>query len=132
MRKPQGSATEFNRQIGAGLGEIPIVAEAMSAVRSGGLTIPLAVRDRLQRAWLGRNTETLADLLSRQIASAAFGAWSSAAPSVSFRARWRGCSCKAASRGRIPRRSKVLLGLAFGVGGMLGRVLIAFRIGASG
>lgn len=64
MRKPQGSATEFNRQIGADLGEIPIVAEATSAVRSGGLTIPLAVRDRLQRAWLGRNTETLADLFT--------------------------------------------------------------------
>jgi hypothetical protein len=43
--KPQGSPTEFNRQIGADLGEIPLVAEATSTVRSGGLTIPLAVRE---------------------------------------------------------------------------------------
>jgi hypothetical protein len=60
--KPQGSRTEFNRQIGADLGEIPLVAEATSAVRSGGLTIPLAVRDRLQRAWLGRNSGRMAEM----------------------------------------------------------------------
>jgi hypothetical protein len=41
-----------------------MVAEATSAARSGGLTIPLALRDRLQRAWLGRNTGQLAELFN--------------------------------------------------------------------
>jgi hypothetical protein len=64
QRKPQGSATEFNRQMAADLSEAPLTSAAAGALRSGGTSIPLAVRDQVQRAWLGRNTNTLADLFT--------------------------------------------------------------------
>jgi hypothetical protein len=41
-----------------------MAAEASSAVRFGGLTIPIALRDRMQRGWLGRNTGQLAELFT--------------------------------------------------------------------
>ncbi|UWU83156.1 hypothetical protein N2605_26915 [Bradyrhizobium yuanmingense] len=62
MRKPQGSATEFNRQITHDLEMPPLSAEAAAAVKSGGLTIPLSIRDRARRAWLGRGTSQLSDM----------------------------------------------------------------------
>jgi hypothetical protein len=62
QRKPQGSATAFNQQISHELSAPPISAEIAAAAKSGGLTIPTGVRDRAQRAWLGRGTSTLADL----------------------------------------------------------------------
>ncbi len=62
MRKPQGSATAFNQQITHDLAASPIAAEAAAAVKSGGLSIPTGVRDRVQRAWLGRGTAALSDL----------------------------------------------------------------------
>lgn len=62
MRKPQGSATEFNRQINHELALPPISAELALAAKSGGLSIPTGVRDRAKRAWLGRGTSTLADM----------------------------------------------------------------------
>ena len=64
MRKPQGSATEFNRQIGADLSEANVSGMASGLFRSGGTSLPLAVWDQMQRAWLGRNTNTLADLFT--------------------------------------------------------------------
>jgi hypothetical protein len=62
MRKPQGSATEFNRQISHDLALPPISAEVAAAAKSGGLTIPTGVRDRARRAWLGRGTGQLAEM----------------------------------------------------------------------
>ncbi|MGB3045007.1 MAG: hypothetical protein WBB98_17680 [Xanthobacteraceae bacterium] len=61
-RKPQGSATEFNRQLNSELAQPPISAEIAAAVKSGGLTIPTGVRDRARRAWLGRGTGQLSDM----------------------------------------------------------------------
>jgi hypothetical protein len=48
----------------ADLSEAPLTSAAAGALRSGGTSIPLAVRDQVQRAWLGRNTNTLADLFT--------------------------------------------------------------------
>jgi hypothetical protein len=62
MRKPQGSATAFNQQITHDLAAPPTAAEAAAAIKSGGLSVPTGIRDRAQRAWLGRGTATLSDL----------------------------------------------------------------------
>lgn len=62
MRKPQGSATEFNHQISSELGAPPVGAEVAAALKSGGLSIPTGVRDRAKRAWLGRGTGQLSDI----------------------------------------------------------------------
>ncbi|MDB5616217.1 hypothetical protein [Tardiphaga sp.] len=62
MRKPQGSATEFNRQITHDLSVAPISAEAAMAAKSAGLSIPTGIRDRAKRAWLGRGTTALSDM----------------------------------------------------------------------
>jgi hypothetical protein len=62
MRKPQGSATEFNRQISHDLSMAPISAEAAMAAKSAGLSIPTGIRDRAKRAWLGRGTGALSDM----------------------------------------------------------------------
>lgn len=62
MRKPQGSATEFNRQINHELQLPPLSAEAAMAAKTGGLSALGAIRDRAKRAWLGRGTGTLADM----------------------------------------------------------------------
>jgi hypothetical protein len=62
MRKPQGSATEFNRQLNHELALPPISAEVAAAAKTGGVSALAAVRDRAQRAWLGRGTSELSDL----------------------------------------------------------------------
>jgi hypothetical protein len=48
----------------ADLSEKTLTSAAAGALRSGDTSIPLAVRDQVQRAWLGRNTNTLADLFT--------------------------------------------------------------------
>jgi hypothetical protein len=62
MRKPQGSATEFNRQLNHELQFPPISAEVAAAAKAGGISGLAAIRDRAQRAWLGRGTSELSDL----------------------------------------------------------------------
>ncbi|PJG53791.1 hypothetical protein CVM73_18925 [Bradyrhizobium forestalis] len=62
MRKPQGSATEFNRQITHDLSLPPVSAEIAAAAKSGGLSALTSVRDRIKRASLGRGTGQLADM----------------------------------------------------------------------
>ncbi len=62
QRKPQGSATEFNRQINNELGELPLPATALAGAKTAGLAALTHVRDAAERAWLGRRTNTLADL----------------------------------------------------------------------
>ncbi|MCP3367737.1 hypothetical protein [Bradyrhizobium cajani] len=62
MRKPQGSATEFNRQITHDLSLPPVSAEIAAAAKSGGLSALTSVRDRIKRASVGRGTGQLADM----------------------------------------------------------------------
>jgi hypothetical protein len=64
MRKPEGSATEFNRQMSADLADGSLTGAALDAARSGGLSFLSRVKEQGQRAWLGRNTNTLADLFT--------------------------------------------------------------------
>lgn len=71
MRKPQGSATAFNQQLNKELSLPPISAEVAAAAKSGGLSIPTGVRDRIKREWLGRGTSTLANLFLAQPGAAA-------------------------------------------------------------
>ncbi|GJE60279.1 hypothetical protein [Methylobacterium trifolii] len=63
-RKPQGSPTDFNRQIRDTVGEVPILAQAIAAAKTGGASFVTSAGDATRRAWLGRNTATLADLLT--------------------------------------------------------------------
>lgn len=77
MRKAQGSATEFNRQMGADLSQVPLAATAGHAIATGGLSIPAALfhaKDALSRAWLGRNTDRLAELFLSPDSAARIGA----------------------------------------------------------
>jgi hypothetical protein len=62
MRKPQGSATEFNRQLNHELQLPPISAELAVAAKTGGVSALSTVSDRAKRAWLGRGTSQLSDL----------------------------------------------------------------------
>jgi hypothetical protein len=62
MRKPQGSAAEFNRQLNHELALPPISAEVAAAAKTGGISALAAVSDRAKRAWLGRGTSELSDL----------------------------------------------------------------------
>lgn len=64
MRKPQGSATEFNRQMSADLADGSLTGAALDAARTGGLSFLSRVKEQGQRAWLGRNTNRLADLFT--------------------------------------------------------------------
>lgn len=64
QRKPIGSQTSFNTAIQNDLGTGTAPWRIADAVRSGGLTIPSNVKDAAQRAWLGRNTERLADMFT--------------------------------------------------------------------
>ncbi|WP_336810707.1 hypothetical protein [Bosea sp. MMO-172] len=59
MRKPQGSATEFNRQIADDLGAVPVAAGSLS---TAGMALPRLAGDAIQRAWYGRGANRLADL----------------------------------------------------------------------
>jgi hypothetical protein len=52
IRKPQGSATEFNRQLSHELALPPISAEIAAAAKTGGISALSAIRDRAS----GRNT----------------------------------------------------------------------------
>jgi hypothetical protein len=62
MRKPQGSATEFNRQLNHELALPPISAEIAAAAKTGGVSALPAIRDRAKRAWLGHGTSQLSEL----------------------------------------------------------------------
>ncbi len=62
MRKPQGSATEFNRQLTRELALPPIGAEIAAAAKTGGVSALSAIRDRAKRAWLGHGTSQLSEL----------------------------------------------------------------------
>lgn len=59
MRKPQGSATEFNRQIADDLGAVPV---ALGGVSTVGAALPRIAGDAVRRAWYGRGASRLADL----------------------------------------------------------------------
>ncbi|MEZ0251711.1 MAG: hypothetical protein ACAH20_12285 [Methylobacteriaceae bacterium] len=63
-RKPQGSPTDFNQQIRETVGEMPLTAQAMTALRTGGASLLTQAGDGAKRAWLGRNSRTLAQILS--------------------------------------------------------------------
>lgn len=64
MRKPQGSATEFNRLMAADLSDGSMTGPALDAARSGGLSVLSRVKEQGQRTWLGRNTNALAELFT--------------------------------------------------------------------
>ncbi|MBN9455294.1 MAG: hypothetical protein J0I54_01575 [Bosea sp.] len=59
MRKPQGSATEFNRQIADDLGAVPV---AIGGATTVGTALPRIAGDAVRRAWYGRGANRLADL----------------------------------------------------------------------
>lgn len=59
MRKPQGSATEFNRQIADDLGAVPV---AIGGATTAGTALPRIAGDAVRRAWYGRGASRLADL----------------------------------------------------------------------
>ena len=63
MRKPQGSATEFNRQLNHELALPPISAEIAAAAKTGGVSALSAIRDRAKRAWLGHGTSQLSGII---------------------------------------------------------------------
>jgi hypothetical protein len=54
-RKPQGSPTDFNQQIREAVGEMPLTAQAMTALRTGGASLLTQAGDGARRAWFGRN-----------------------------------------------------------------------------
>jgi hypothetical protein len=62
MRKPQGSATEFNRQINSELSAPPLAATGLAGAKTLGLAAATQVGDNMRRAWLGRGTNSLAGL----------------------------------------------------------------------
>lgn len=59
MRKPQGSATEFNRQISDDIGVVPL---ALGGASTLGTAIPRLATDAVRRAWYGRGASRLADM----------------------------------------------------------------------
>jgi hypothetical protein len=59
VRKPQGSATEFNRQIADDLGAVPVALGSLSTV---GTALPRIAGDAVQRAWYGRGANRLAEM----------------------------------------------------------------------
>lgn len=63
-RKPQGSPTDFNQQIREAVGEMPLTAQAMTALRTGGASLLTQAGDAARRTWLGRNNATLAEILA--------------------------------------------------------------------
>ncbi|ARO55662.1 hypothetical protein B2G69_17035 [Methylorubrum zatmanii] len=63
-RKPQGSPTDFNQQIREAVGEMPLTAQAMTALRTGGASLLTQAGDGARRVWLGRNNRTLAEILA--------------------------------------------------------------------
>lgn len=63
-RKPQGSPTDFNQQIREAVGEMPLTAQAMTALRTGGASLLTQAGDGARRAWFGRNNRTLAEILA--------------------------------------------------------------------
>ncbi|WP_146221852.1 hypothetical protein [Methylobacterium sp. B4] len=63
-RKPQGSPTDFNQQIREAVGEMPLTAQAMTALRTGGASLLTQAGDGARRAWFGRNNRTLAEILT--------------------------------------------------------------------
>ncbi|CAO4184678.1 hypothetical protein EEDFHM_04591 [Methylorubrum populi] len=62
-RKPQGSPTDFNQQIREAVGEMPLTAQALTALRTGGASLLTQAGDGAKRVWLGRNNRTLAEIL---------------------------------------------------------------------
>ncbi|MFD6320929.1 hypothetical protein [Methylorubrum thiocyanatum] len=63
-RKPQGSPTDFNQQIREAVGEMPLTAQALTALRTGGASLLTQAGDGAKRVWLGRNNRTLAEILT--------------------------------------------------------------------
>ncbi len=63
-RKPQGSPTDFNQQIREAVGEMPLTAQALTALRTGGASLLTQAGDGARRAWFGRNNRTLAEILT--------------------------------------------------------------------
>ncbi|MBD8906929.1 hypothetical protein [Methylorubrum zatmanii] len=63
-RKPQGSPTDFNQQIREAVGEMPLTAQALTALRTGGASLLTQAGDGAKRVWLGRNNRTLAEILA--------------------------------------------------------------------
>ncbi|MGE7469773.1 hypothetical protein ACQKLX_10045 [Bosea sp. NPDC003192] len=59
MRRPQSSATEFNRQIADDLGAVPV---ALGGVSTVGTALPRIAGDAVRWAWYGRGANRLADL----------------------------------------------------------------------
>lgn len=62
-RKPQGSPTDFNQQIREAVGEMPLTAQALTALRTGGASLLTQAGDGAKRMWLGRNNKTLGEIL---------------------------------------------------------------------
>ncbi|CAO4149208.1 hypothetical protein LPLAFNJD_LOCUS2887 [Methylorubrum aminovorans] len=63
-RKPQGSPTDFNQQIREAVGEMPLTAQALTALRTGGASLLTQAGDGARRVWFGRNNRTLAEILT--------------------------------------------------------------------
>lgn len=63
-RKPQGSPTDLNQQIREAVGEMPLTAQALTALRTGGASLLTQAGDGARRAWFGRNNATLAEILT--------------------------------------------------------------------
>lgn len=62
-RLPQGSNTSVDTAVRQDLGTMSVPSRMLNTVRTFGLMLPATINDRAQRAWLGRNTGRIADIL---------------------------------------------------------------------
>jgi hypothetical protein len=64
-RRAEGSVTNSNQQIRDTANQMPLIGEAANALRTAGASLFTSARDNARRAYLGRRTSDLADLLTR-------------------------------------------------------------------